>query len=190
MYENWVKEKAALRVQELKDTREKRRDAIIKKLEDLGYQHEISRIGVDIFEEHELVKRPAELTDRSWSNIRGELVQWMEETRASTRAHTLAYRQALAAGFLDLFVRSLGSQADTTKFPSVQDFFDFPVVKQILDCPNDYPVSIYTFRDIFPRMPQMLQRWCDNVIFHNQLLGIVGYTGPIFSLDLRHKAPS
>ncbi|SJL12331.1 uncharacterized protein ARMOST_15754 [Armillaria ostoyae] len=172
--ERWVKEKTAFRAKELEEMREERGKETRGKLEELGYSHEIGVLG-DIFDQHHHVKRSKELTEKGWQNIRDDMIQWMEETRADYHAHVLAHRQNLAAGFFAAYARRPpGPQPYLSGFPSVQEFFCFSLVKDILDLPSHVHVDIQTFHDIIPAMPRVFQEFREMVAVHDHLLATIG----------------
>ncbi|KAK0482710.1 hypothetical protein IW261DRAFT_1562400 [Armillaria novae-zelandiae] len=186
MCERWVQEKAEFRARELEEVREERGKEIRERLEELGYNHEIDILG-DTFDQHHHVKRPKELTEKSdWQNIREDMIQWMEETKADYRAHALAYRKNLAAEFFAAYaVRPPGSQGYISGFPSEQEFFCFRLVKEILDLPSHIYVDIQTFHDILPAIPRAFQEFRQIVAVHDHLLAIMGPVN--LRVDLFHK---
>ncbi len=111
---------------------------------------------------------------QGWQNIREDMIQWMEETRTDYRAHVLAHRKNLAAGFFAAYARRPpGPQTYISGFPSVQEFFCFSLVKDILDLLSHIHVDIQTFHDIIPAIPRVFQEFREMVAVHDHLLAIM-----------------
>ncbi|KAK0207476.1 hypothetical protein IW262DRAFT_1498604 [Armillaria fumosa] len=159
------RKKAEFRPKEIDKVREDGGKEIRERLEGLGYNHKIEVLG-DTFDQHCHVKRSKELTEQGWKNIREDMIQWMEATRVDHRTHDFAYHKNLAAGFLPHTLPPRG--------PSVQEFFCFSLVKEILDLPSQVRVDIQTLHDIIPAMPRMFQEFREMVAAHDHLLAIMG----------------
>ncbi|KAG6834767.1 hypothetical protein H0H93_007535 [Arthromyces matolae] len=92
--EKWYKSRNLQRSNELDDLRDQRYEAIKEKLCELGWEDEIAHMetyeaenfSVIPFSEHKLVYQPKVLTERNctvWNNIKGGLIQYMEDFQAN-----------------------------------------------------------------------------------------------------------
>ena len=186
----------------------------------MGYEKDIESIQYpDSLYDHKLVKQPQRLTERStlrhpfsclamndsetvWLNIRGPLIEFMQEIRKKrlVREHKvlIAERKQSAVEVLRTFKNA--RLPYTEILPEGPDFCDFEPIKVILEQPADVIVDESSFTDVLPSLPDLMAAWRRDIdlqlvraLQHNgrrgglsmvhALLFCMGYDGDSFDLD-------
>ncbi|KAF5385100.1 hypothetical protein D9615_001049 [Tricholomella constricta] len=170
----WARTQTFDRSYELQQMRTDRRLAIIAKLEALGYAEDVAGIRFpDSLGDHDLVKKPQKLTDRVWSNIKGPIIDFMEEMRVKRLAREHAQlvvdrKPSAIANFRDYKNQHLPL---TDIMPEGLEFCDFPPVKTILEQPTEVAVDESSFSDIMPLIPDLILEWRNSL--DTQLIEVI-----------------
>ncbi|GLB43588.1 hypothetical protein LshimejAT787_1401000 [Lyophyllum shimeji] len=172
----WARNQNFDRSHELQQLKDERRHAVIARLNALGYAEDIAGIRYpDALEDHALVKKPQKLTDRIWANIKGPIIDFMEEMRTKrlAREHAqlvLERKPSAVAAFRDYKNSRLPV---TDVMPQGLDVCDFPPVKAILEQPSDVTIDKDSFADIIPLLPELIAEW--RVSLDDQLTGVIKF---------------
>ncbi|KAK0230515.1 hypothetical protein IW262DRAFT_409301 [Armillaria fumosa] len=177
----WQRQRICNREGELEQLRVDRAKAISKKLVDLGYEQDPENIKApDSFHEHRLVRPPRALTERGWSNISRDIIEFMEMMRSKrlNREHTVLInsRKAIAASLLRTYKLSSSGTPYTSILPTIVDFYNFGPVKDILELPDQIIVDEPRFAPIVPQINAFCQIWRERI--HDELIKIVGHPDP------------
>jgi len=110
---------------------------------------------------HALVKKPQELTDRIWNNIKQPLIKILEELKkkrlAVERFATLKKRQNLVAALLKAYAREWPV---TEVIPGPADVCSMDEFRTIIeDTDVNVEVSGETFKQAMDRLPQLITEW-------------------------------
>ncbi|KAJ7510166.1 hypothetical protein B0H11DRAFT_1957992 [Mycena galericulata] len=128
----------------LQEARDRRKEAICRRLGDLGYGEE------ETLSEHVLIKSHNALTDRMWDNMKPELVDLM-------RSSLLKKRQGLVISILKDFIRE---RPIDEVFPRAVDICVLPHVKAMIE---DHSPDAYStedgFQDLAADLPRLVQDW-------------------------------
>jgi len=123
-YEDFLDQLAIDRSQELDDIRERRKDAIIVKLTELGWGDEIDALNERepyVFIHHPIVYQPRDLTDRIWSNNQQKLVEFLEQCKAERLARA---RRALIRSRIEKLTLYVGKYAAANSAEIIPGFAD------------------------------------------------------------------
>ncbi|KAK0491270.1 hypothetical protein IW261DRAFT_1620664 [Armillaria novae-zelandiae] len=179
--EAWQRQRICDREKELEQVRVDRAEAISKKLIDLGYEQDLESIKApDSFHGHRLVRQPRALTERGWSNISRDIIEFIEKMRSKRldREHTalINSRKAIAASLLRTYKLSSSGTPYTSILPTVVDFYNFGPVKDLLELPDRIIVDEPRFAPIVPQIDAFCQTWRERI--HDELVYIVGHPDP------------
>ncbi|KDQ57851.1 hypothetical protein JAAARDRAFT_156921 [Jaapia argillacea MUCL 33604] len=171
--EQWARGQASDRTQELDGARKDRMEAIQAKLKALGWEDVLSKMTwreTEEFERHKLVKEPKRLTERIWNNIRGPLVEHMEQVKAKVLERD---RKALVFARKRIAIEVLRTYKNqclpyTQILPGPPDFCDIPEIRDIIELPSDVPVDESSFSQIAERLPALSEAWASSI--HEKLL--------------------
>jgi hypothetical protein len=109
---------------------------------------------------HTLVRKPQELTDRIWSNIKLPLVEIMKELKekrlVAERLATLKKRQLLVVSLLKTYTLE---QPVTALIPGPADVCNMDDFKAVIENPNYVEVTKETFKEAMDRLPQLIDDW-------------------------------
>jgi hypothetical protein len=142
--------------------------SILTKLRELGWGEELDKNDQHALlplMTHALVKKPQELTDRVWNNIKQPLIEILEELkekrlmvkRVAERVAMLKKRQNIVVALLKTYVLE---QPVTAVIPGPADVCDMNEFKGIIeDTPDDVEVSEEAFKQAMGRLPQLIAEW-------------------------------
>ncbi|SJL02255.1 uncharacterized protein ARMOST_05581 [Armillaria ostoyae] len=189
--EAWQRQRICNREEELEQLRVDRAKAISKKLVDLGYEQDLESIKApDSFREHRLVRQPRALTEKGWSNISRDIIEFMEKMRSKRldREHTalINSRKAIAASLLRTYKLSSSGTPYTSILPTIVDFYNFGPVKDLLELPDQFIVDEHRFAPIVPHIDAFCQTWRERI--HDELIQIVGHPDPSSFQTMEDKA--
>ncbi|EIN11006.1 hypothetical protein PUNSTDRAFT_133065 [Punctularia strigosozonata HHB-11173 SS5] len=146
-HQSWVKELS----DKSDDVRRKRRDAIRKRLADLGWKQELDalfRWNPDLFTSHPLIKQRKLLTERMWTNMKDQMEKFMEEVKADRedreRLQIVIQRRRLVHQIRDQWA---STRAPTEILPSAADVCEMPSFKAVIGRPSDVQVDASSFED-------------------------------------------
>jgi hypothetical protein len=110
---------------------------------------------------HTLVKKPQELTDRIWNNIKQPLVEILEELKekrlTAERLATFKKRQNLIATLLKAYTRE---RPITEVIPGPADVCNMDEFRAIIeDTDVDMEVTEANFKEAMGRLPQLILEW-------------------------------
>ncbi|KAF6754195.1 hypothetical protein DFP72DRAFT_379144 [Ephemerocybe angulata] len=164
--EAWAHNQADDRVGELNKLRKDRRDAIVKKLEELGYKkdvqfrHTTQDIGREAF-----ANKPQRLTERIWKNVKPMAIEYIENVRKlrlqAEHNDLVLARKRLACEYLKNYKNSRLPCTDI--FPEPPDFCDFDPVRRIYNQPSEVVVDLSSFNVLNDTMPDLIKKWRKDV---------------------------
>ncbi|KAL6300750.1 hypothetical protein BKA93DRAFT_752464 [Sparassis latifolia] len=161
LLEKWHYDQGIIRAKEHDDIRTKRCEAIIQKLQELGYGDDLKTMDRDMvraFFNHQKVKQPKQLTERVWENIKEDILQFVLHARAvhlsKSRCERLIMQIQAAAKFYMTFILR---RPHTELLPSFGDFCMMPEVLAILGRPSIGLAK--SFEDLSPLLVELSDRW-------------------------------
>ncbi|KAG7088862.1 hypothetical protein E1B28_012816 [Marasmius oreades] len=158
----WMEQRNADRGRELFDARESRYNAIIVKLEAMGWEHELTFAqGRQELKQHKFVNQPKPLTDRIWQNIKQPLAEFMQTIKAERlkREHkeVCQKRYKLLA---DILRERESTLTDELVMPSSIDVSCWKPVKSVIeDLPTEAGAEDSMFNEILEELPLFIQDW-------------------------------
>jgi hypothetical protein len=110
---------------------------------------------------HALVRKPQELTDRIWNNIKQPLVEVLEELKEKRlmtgRLAAFKRRQSLVATLLKAYTRE---RPITEVIPGPTDVCNMDEFRTIIDDTDvDVEVTETNFKEAMNRLPQLVTEW-------------------------------
>ncbi|KAE9390256.1 hypothetical protein BT96DRAFT_926005 [Gymnopus androsaceus JB14] len=166
--EEWHQARLEKRGDELSHMREQRKNAILDRLEEIGWREEAEKIiatssyGWDDFTSHKLVKQTKKLTDYGWNSIKAELVQMLSTHKTSRlvaeRRRILIQRYASLKKECDN-IRSASDLRDP--FPAVGDILTHKVFEDLIwDTPEDEELTNAFFQSkLSEHLPGIIDEW-------------------------------
>ncbi|KAF5364538.1 hypothetical protein D9757_011336 [Collybiopsis confluens] len=166
---HWHSSRLQNRTDELEDLRSERKQAILARLEEIGWLAEAEIImksasypGRNAFSDHKLVKQSKKLTDHGWKNIKSELVEFLsskkrerlaEELRRTVRSRVeLVFRQysQIKSG-LDL----------RNPLPGIGDILTSKIIEDwIWDTPTTEDLTEeVVFSKLSEELPRIIDQW-------------------------------
>ncbi|KAJ6525748.1 hypothetical protein B0H19DRAFT_1042600 [Mycena capillaripes] len=159
--QNWAYMQKHNRRRQLKDAGKSRQDAILAKLNTLGWSTELS----DWKTKHSFLALPVvrqnkELTERIWAKIEPELVAYLTEVKRlrleryridvlRTRIYTLASN----------VIKDLNALPISEVRLSIPDICVMPEYRAILERPSDTEITKDDFADLLPLLPEQAEQW-------------------------------
>ncbi|KIM79605.1 hypothetical protein PILCRDRAFT_823142 [Piloderma croceum F 1598] len=152
------------RSRDLDDARVRRKNAIIKKLEDRGWGDEIKNIHdycPTIFSRHPIVNQPKDLTDRIWANNRNKLVEFMERCKAD---RLVRERRALLRGRIEIVSILVGKYAFDNPTQIIPEIADICLLSKelrglILETDAAVIMDESSFDSWLIALPHICQEW-------------------------------
>lgn len=141
--------------------------SIWQRLRDTGWGDDLDKnntYDLQPLMKHALVRKPQELTDRIWSNIKPTLIPILTDLREKRlereRVHTLKTRHVLAANVLKTY--SL-QRILTDIIPGIPDVCEMPPFKTVIwDTPIDVEAKEIAFQSAAEQLPQLVNQWRDD----------------------------
>ncbi|KAF8131584.1 hypothetical protein EV363DRAFT_1431558 [Boletus edulis] len=167
LLEAWATNQAKDRSEQLDDLRRERKEAIIEKLTELGWGPEIEQIpDRDDLSHHKLVKQPTRLTPRIWTNIRPEMVAYVERMKVQRiereRKALVISRKRIAVSILRAYKISHLPMTDV--MPEPVDFCAISQVSDILELPTETQVTEDTFAPVVEKMDGLIEEWRTQIL--------------------------
>ncbi|KAF9072318.1 hypothetical protein BDP27DRAFT_1445799 [Rhodocollybia butyracea] len=164
--QTWLDAKLSERADKLTELRNERKEAILKRLDQIGWRAEaemmIKDYRGDIFTSHKLVSQSRKLTDYGWNCMEAELVQMLSEYQAQRlirqRAEALESRYRLFFG-LRLQIESETDLRDP--FPAAGDILTDPRIEALIwDTPFDETLDDSLCRSkLLGYLPMIINEW-------------------------------
>ncbi|KAF9071226.1 hypothetical protein BDP27DRAFT_1322562 [Rhodocollybia butyracea] len=162
----WLNAKLGERADQLTKLRKERKEAILKRLEQIGWRTEaetmIKDYYRDTFTRHKSVSQPKKLTDHGWNCMETELVQMLSDYQAERlvrqRDEALGSRYRL---FLDLLLQ-IESETDLRDpFPTAGDILtDLRIEALIWDTPFDERLDASLCKSkLLEYLPSIINEW-------------------------------
>ncbi|KAJ6525744.1 hypothetical protein B0H19DRAFT_1276093 [Mycena capillaripes] len=157
--------KRIARMQRLREeARARRKDAICKRLSDLGYADEVQFINdtrPEMLSDHNSMKSDDLLTDRAWDNMRPQLVKLMqsvtEKMERRKRKLLLRKRQRLLLSILKEYIHE--RPIDEVN-PRAVDVCVMPHIKAMLEDPSmDAYTTEKSFQEVVDDLPRLFEEW-------------------------------
>lgn len=162
--EAWQRDNNSDRDEELRDLKERRKEAIFDKLRESGWGEELDKSDsytLSPLTKHSYVKKPQELTERIWSNIKQPLIDIMADLRdkrmKKERIAMLKQRQKVVVTLLKAY--SLGRPV-TEVIPGPVDICNMAEFKVVIeDTPIDVEVNEGSFDQAVAYLPLLVSEW-------------------------------
>ncbi|KIK59089.1 hypothetical protein GYMLUDRAFT_44820 [Collybiopsis luxurians FD-317 M1] len=158
--QEWLQDRLDQRSDELYEIREQRKEAILERLEKIGWREEAEismRDGQD-FTNHKLVRQSKKLTDYGWKNIKTELVQWLtEERRSRIERHRFRLLALLSAEYNNIkYSRDLRDP-----FPGKADILNDEYFEGLVwDTPVDEEITSDLMKSkLLEHLPRIIDQW-------------------------------
>ncbi|KAI0831906.1 hypothetical protein BC628DRAFT_1350483 [Trametes gibbosa] len=159
----WFEGQENKRLSQLKDARQNRFKAILKRLEDIGWGPELDFLGDDGLDNMALmpvVRQSTKLTQGSWLKVLSSLDQFLNDTRTKrldTELRTaLRLRfDALESALVAHYVK-LPRDARMDCRPTYIDLAFRPECRAIIDVPTSQTVTVADFAKV---VPTMVKKW-------------------------------
>jgi hypothetical protein len=162
-YEEFVNRLNNDRSRELEGARKRRKKAIVAKLTELGWGHELDELkkyGPSMFSRHAIVNQPRDLTERIWANNQNKLIEFMETCKADRLAKE---RRALINSRINMVSRHVGKYTaahPTEIIPGFADIcFHMQGVRDLILSPPDVDVNESSFAECMLELPAACQEW-------------------------------
>ncbi|KAG6876418.1 hypothetical protein C0993_003265, partial [Termitomyces sp. T159_Od127] len=145
MCEEWLRMQVIKRADELDETRQRRYEAIIQKLTDLGWEKELETIeGMSSWPS---VNQPKDLTDRVWQNIKDDIIEKLEEHKARRLEKEYLAVQVIRRDLLTKRVSKLEKDiGNKVIFPHIFDLESTGPISALIKAPTgetiEYPESL------------------------------------------------
>ncbi|KAF7363715.1 hypothetical protein MSAN_01029300 [Mycena sanguinolenta] len=158
---NWEDRVKTNRRTELKNKGESRKNAILAKLEELGWGTELSNHSTrNKLLALPVVKQKKELTERVWANIEPDLVEFLTEVK----------RQRLDQAWIDVLVDRIkiltGAASDggldaipLSDQPSISDLCIMPEYRAVLERPATERTTHQDFADALAHLSEQTNQW-------------------------------
>ncbi|KAJ7709574.1 hypothetical protein B0H17DRAFT_1190776 [Mycena rosella] len=148
----------------LQEARDRKKEAIRRRLRELGYTEEVEYINdnrPDIFSEHALVKSNNELTDRIWENNKPQLIELMQDVREKMkrkqRKTLLKNRQRLLLSVLKAYNHE--RPIDEIN-PRAVEVCVLPNIKAMIEDPSmDAYTTEDSFQEVVDGLPRLFEEW-------------------------------
>ncbi|KAF8211882.1 hypothetical protein K438DRAFT_1805513 [Mycena galopus ATCC 62051] len=157
---NWETYLKANRRNELKNAGESRKNAILAKIDELGWSSELSNYETKkAFLALPAVKQNKELTERVWANIEPELVVWFTEVKhqrlGRERVALLQYR---IGGLMSAAKKPLEAIPLSVR-PSRSDLCTMPEYRAILESSHPPGYSKADFMELLAHLSEQTDQW-------------------------------
>lgn len=160
----WQQDSIYGRDEELRDLKKRRKQAIFDKLRESGWGKELDNNDDHTLlplTKHSYVKKPQELTERIWSNIKQPLIDIMAELRdkrmKKERISALVQRQKVVVTLLKAYTLK---RPITEVIPGPADICNMDEFKAIIeDTPVDVEVNQESFEQAVARLPVLIDEW-------------------------------
>ncbi|KAF8549224.1 hypothetical protein OG21DRAFT_1525951 [Imleria badia] len=158
--ERWQERMASKRKDELESLRQERFELILERLEELGYEREISYFNPDCFRKScKMTSKP--LTDKEWTRVLPKWLETMNHHRR-LRLNTVVHqpRRLLLASEYDIYVRQRSPDIPFYGLlPHVADVDRFPPFRDIIMAPEETPMGEKSFASVFAQLPVLVEEW-------------------------------
>ncbi|RDB24199.1 hypothetical protein Hypma_008654 [Hypsizygus marmoreus] len=162
----WLNEQAAIRLQVLDETRQRRTAAIKQKLTGLGWGEDLEKLNSNRSQEFDnlsTVKIPKDLSDRAWEGMKEDLIQWMEGVKAERlKAEFRAAQNARRAILVEIYASFMASQPLHAILPPVADVAVTEPFRTIVDLPLPPEGPVVTaehFAAAVETLPDFVKSW-------------------------------
>ncbi|KAJ6624527.1 hypothetical protein B0H10DRAFT_2006326 [Mycena sp. CBHHK59/15] len=149
---------------ELQEAQDRRKEEICRRLRELGYEEEVKYLNDThprTLSEHALIKSSRELNDRTWANMKPQLLELMQDARErirrKQRKSLLKKRQRL---LLSVFKEFIHERPIDEVNPRAVDVCIMPDIKTMIeDASLDSHTTEDSFKDILTELPRLLEEW-------------------------------
>ncbi|KAH6916746.1 hypothetical protein BKA70DRAFT_1250428 [Coprinopsis sp. MPI-PUGE-AT-0042] len=164
----WASNEAVDRTTELTKLKFERKQAIVKKLEQLGYKKDLEGMRYpDPLDSQPWVNKAQRLTDRVWTNIKPTAISFMDQMRQKRlqrEQESLAIARKADAG---LYLQQVKNRLlpCPALLPGPPDFCDLPPVLEILWLPPNIMVTVSTFEErLSGTILALFDSWRNNMV--------------------------
>ncbi|KAF9024657.1 hypothetical protein BDZ89DRAFT_989135 [Hymenopellis radicata] len=183
---DWYEEMKWERQKTRQDVRECRKLLINTRLIQMGFKDELDdRSCATALEKHPFIRQSHPLTDEAWEKNCPTMETFMTSLRlqrlARVRNAVVTERRKLAVDFMhkvktvDMPVREGGTDLVMKTDPAAPDWFQFPVIHEILERPNDHRVEDVTFSAALPQVLHDMIKWSTGL--HESLFRVLAKDG-------------
>ncbi|KAJ3740507.1 hypothetical protein DFH05DRAFT_1529107 [Lentinula detonsa] len=193
--ESWHRTRLEVRADELNDIRMERKEAILTRLEEIGWRAEAEKImdapfhRIDPFSDHKSVKQSKKLTDHGWHYIKDELVKLLSDHKAARLAQERSRLLSSRVSSFQKIYNVIFSEYDLRNpFPSIGDIFINKVFEALIwDTPEDEALTDATIRSkLLEHLPSIIAEWRAAKI--QELVEIMKKSHPTATADDLHLA--
>ncbi|KIM79606.1 hypothetical protein PILCRDRAFT_549999 [Piloderma croceum F 1598] len=162
--ESWHQNMSMDRQEQLQDLKERRKEAIFDKLRQSGWGEELDKndeFTLTSLTEHASVRKPQELTDRIWSNIRQPLFDILKEIRRERLEMEQFARLRKRAKVVVALLEDFALERPINEvIPGPADVCDMDEFKTVIeDTPDDVEVTQESFKQAMERLPHLITQW-------------------------------
>ncbi|KAE9398313.1 hypothetical protein BT96DRAFT_34629 [Gymnopus androsaceus JB14] len=197
----WLEEKLAGRTRELDDIRKQRKEAILNRLDEIGWREEAKIIisswqmylARNEFSDHKLVKQAKKLTEYGWNSIKADLVKKLSDCKAKRLAAKGPRNPIIYQRYFDLKeeYNAILSESDLREpFPAVGDIISHKLFSDLIwDTPHDEYLGDNFFRlKLSEYLPSIIDEWRPAKI--QELLEVMRKSHPAATTSDLHLATS
>ncbi|KAJ4493390.1 hypothetical protein C8R41DRAFT_919607 [Lentinula lateritia] len=165
--EQWHRARLNDRADVLSDVRRERKEAILNRLEEIGWRDEAEKIMsgpsyYDTFSDHKLVKQSKKLTEHGWRSIKDEIVEFLSDRKADrVTAERNRILSARLASIQKAF-SNIRSESDLREpFPSLGDIFVNKIFDALIrDTPQNEDLNEDFFHlKLLEHLPGIIDEW-------------------------------
>ncbi|KAF8211878.1 hypothetical protein K438DRAFT_1805505 [Mycena galopus ATCC 62051] len=157
---NWESNLKINRRDELKDVGESRKNAILAKIDELGWSNELSDYNTKrAFLALPAVKQNKELTERVWANIEPELVAWFAEVKEQ---RLIQERVSVLVDRIRVLMSAAKSSLDAIPLsarPSKSDLCTMPEYRAILERSDPPDFNEGDCTDLLAHLSEQTDEW-------------------------------
>ncbi|KAE9395805.1 hypothetical protein BT96DRAFT_977791 [Gymnopus androsaceus JB14] len=170
--QRWLEERLASRTRVLDDIRKQRKEAILNRLDEIGWRKEAKIImsswkiylARDEFSDHKLVKQAKKLTEYGWNSIKTDLVKKLSDCKAKRLAVKASQNPVIYQRYSDLREEysAVLSESDIREpFPAIGDIISHKLFSDLIwDTPHDEYLGDDFFRlKLSEYLPGIIDEW-------------------------------
>ncbi|KAJ3898968.1 hypothetical protein F5879DRAFT_978533 [Lentinula edodes] len=151
----------------LSDVRRERKEAILNRLEEIGWRDEAEKIMFgpsyyDTFSDHKLVKQSKKLTEHGWRSIKDELVEFLSDRKAERVAAERNRILSARLASIEKAFNNIRSESDLREpFPSLGDIFVDKIFEALIrDTPENEDLNEeFFYLKLLEHLPGIIDEW-------------------------------
>ncbi|TFK42326.1 hypothetical protein BDQ12DRAFT_676019 [Crucibulum laeve] len=171
LFNHWVFRLKNDRSIKLRQARERRKNAILAKLREMGWGEELDLLGSYVIGRNlPWIHVSKDLTDRTWENIKPDIIAYLElqkKTRLRRERRNILHGRYRHMNSMISLWRSK-QLVDSATLPTQADFANMEPFRTLLfDTPLDRDVSLNEIKDLEDILPELASVWkksCDKTL--------------------------